>query len=88
MLGFVAAFLLSPAAAIAAGDAAKGEIRHKSCLQCHGSDVYLPPKRRVQSLAALRREVIRWSDHYNPPFSKADVDDVVAYLNREFYRFR
>jgi hypothetical protein len=49
-----------------------------------GRDVY----RSTRAGVLGRHEVIRWSEHYNPPFSKADVDDVVAYLNREFYRFR
>jgi len=71
----------------AAGDAAKGEKLHASCLQCHGTEVYVPPKRKVKTLAALRKETARWGDHYNPAFSKAEIDDLVAYLNRDFYKF-
>jgi hypothetical protein len=33
-----------------------------------------------------RRAVARWGDYYNPALSKRDVDDLVAYLNRDFYR--
>ena len=84
----VAAVLLGLApAAQAAGDAVKGETLHRSCLQCHGTEVYVPPKRKVASLAALRRETARWADYYNPAFTRAQVDDLVAYLNRDFYRF-
>jgi len=71
----------------AAGDPARGEVLHRSCLQCHGTEVYVPPKRRVQSLAALRKETARWADYYNPAFTKSEVEDLVAYLSRDFYRF-
>ena len=83
-----AALLLGSPAAPAAGDAAKGEKLHQSCLQCHGTEVYVPPKRKVGSLAALRKVTARWGDYYNPAFSKAEIDDLVAYLNRDFYQFR
>jgi hypothetical protein len=33
-----------------------------------------------------RRAVVRCGDYYNPALSKRDVDDLVAYLNRDFYR--
>ncbi|HEX5094040.1 MAG TPA: hypothetical protein VFV84_15260, partial [Burkholderiales bacterium] len=69
----------APAAA-AAGDAGKGETAHQSCLQCHGTEVYLPPKRKVTSLAGLRKATARWADYYNPKFSKAEIEDLVAYL--------
>lgn len=84
-------WLLAAAAALAApswaGDPAKGELLHRSCLQCHGTEAYVPPRRRVQSLAALRKETARWADYYNPAFTKSEVEDLVAYLNRDFYRF-
>lgn len=82
-----AALLLGAPAAPAAGDAARGEQLHRSCLQCHGTELYGPPRRKVASLAALRKETVRWSDHYNPAFTRAEIDDLVAYLNRDFYKF-
>jgi mono/diheme cytochrome c family protein len=81
------ALLAAIAGAQAAGDAARGEKLHDSCLSCHGTEVYVPPKRKVKTLAALRKETVRWGDHYNPAFKKAEVDDLVAYLNRDFYKF-
>jgi mono/diheme cytochrome c family protein len=70
----------------AAGDAARGEALHRSCTQCHGTEAYLPPARKVRSLAQLREETARWGDYYNPKLSAAEVEDLVAYLNRDFYR--
>lgn len=70
-----------------AGDAASGEKLHRSCLQCHGTEAYVPPHRKVQSLDHLRRETERWADHYNPKPTSQEIEDLVAYLNRDFYRF-
>lgn len=85
--GFALTLALATPPALAAGDAAKGEQLHRSCLQCHGTEVYVPPKRKVKTLAALRKETARWGDYYNPGFTKAQIEDLVAYLNRDFYKF-
>lgn len=69
------------------GDAARGERIHEACLQCHGTEVYVPPQRKITTLAALQDEVVRWGDYYNPALTGQEVDDLVAYLNRDFYRF-
>jgi mono/diheme cytochrome c family protein len=83
----LAAALAWPAAALAAGDAANGERLHRSCLQCHGTEVYVPGA-KIKSLAALRKETVRWGNYYNPKFSAQEIDDLVAYLNRDFYKLR
>jgi mono/diheme cytochrome c family protein len=69
------------------GDAARGEKVHEACLQCHGTGVYLPPVRKIDTPDALRREVARWGDYYNPALSEQEIEDLVAYLDRDFYRF-
>lgn len=69
------------------GDAVRGEQTHSACLACHGTEVYMPPNRKLADLAALRKEVERWGDYYNPALTPQDVDDVTAYLNRDFYKF-
>ena len=83
------AFLLgAPAGAWAlTGDAVRGARVHDLCLGCHGTEVYVPPKREVKSMAELRREVDRWNRSMNPRLTKQQVEDVVAYLNGSFYRF-
>ena len=83
----VGLFALLPATVSAGGDPARGERLHSICLQCHGTELYVPPRRRITSLKALRREVERYGDYYNPRLSKQDLDDLVAWLNRDFYKF-
>lgn len=69
------------------GDPVRGEQIHAACLDCHGTGLYVKPDRKIKSLDALRKETLRWGDYYNPALSARDVDDVVAYLNRDFYKF-
>lgn len=83
----VYAAITIPGTAVAAGDPARGAVLHEACLGCHGSELYAPPKAKIKSLAALKKEVERWNDRYNPKFSKQEVEDLVAYLNRDFYKF-
>jgi mono/diheme cytochrome c family protein len=69
------------------GDPARGQALHQSCLQCHGTEAYVAPQRRVGSLEELRKATARWGDMYNPALKPEEVEDLVAYLNRDFYRF-
>jgi mono/diheme cytochrome c family protein len=82
--GFMA---LSASASLAAGDAARGEKLHQDCLGCHGTELYVPPKAKVKTLAALKKETERWNDRMNPKFTTQEVADLVAWLNRDFYKF-
>ena len=84
---FGLAGLLAACQAPYQGDPARGEALHRSCLQCHGTEAYVPPQRRAQSLAELRNATVRWADMYNPGFNPEQIEDLVAYLNRDFYRF-
>jgi len=70
-----------------AGDPVKGEVLHRDCLGCHGTELYVPPRAKVKTLAALKKETERWNDRMNPKFTKQEIEDLVAYLNRDFYKF-
>ena len=83
----VAGAMAFAAPAAAAGDPVRGATLHDACLGCHGTELYVPPRAKIKSLSALKKEVDRWNDRYNPKFSKQDVEDMVAYLNRDFYKF-
>jgi len=86
-------FLIAAAAGLAAcseapkGDAVRGATAHEVCLDCHGTGLYASPQRKIKSRDALRKEVQRWGDYYNPALSEQDVDDLVAYLDKDFYKF-
>ncbi len=88
MLVGVAVLGLIGCSEVPQGDAARGEKIHEVCLDCHGTSLYVKQDRKVKSLDQLRKETLRWGDYYSPAFSPQDVDDVVAYLNRDFYKFK
>jgi len=69
------------------GDPVRGMETHKVCIDCHGTELYTSQTRKIKSLNALRADVKRWGDYYAPALSEQDVDDVTAYLNRDFYKF-
>lgn len=71
----------------AKGDPVRGAQIHEVCLDCHGTGLYTKPDRKIKSLEALRKDVRRWGDYYAPALSEQDIDDVTAYLNRDFYKF-
>lgn len=73
--------------AVATGDPARGEKLHQECVGCHGTELYVPPKAKLKALSALKKEVEAWNDHMNPKFTAQEVADLVAYLNRDFYKF-
>lgn len=81
------ALLGGAAAAHAAGDPVRGESLHVDCVGCHRTELYVPPRAKVKTLAALTKEVERWNDRMNPKFTKQEIADLVAYLNRDFYKF-
>ena len=81
------AALAMPAVAPAAGDPVKGAKLHEDCLGCHGTELYVPPRAKVKTLAALKRETEKWNDRMNPKFTKKEIEDLVAWLNANFYKF-
>lgn len=86
LLAGCAALALSVTAA-AAGDPARGAKLHDDCLGCHGTELYVPPRAKVKTLSALKKETEKWNDRMNPKFTKREIEDLVAYLNANFYKF-
>ena len=81
------AVLVTAGPAVGAGDPAKGAKLHNDCMGCHGTELYVPPRAKVKSRAALKKEIEKWNDRMNPKFQKREIEDLLAYLNASFYRF-
>ena len=80
--------LLGLSATASAGDAVHGKKLHEAnCMRCHDSGVYTRPDRRVNSLEALQKQVARCELTQNLKWFDSDRDDVVTYLNENFYKF-
>lgn len=86
MLTAIAA-ISATAPAFGAGDPAKGAELHRACLGCHGTELYVPPLAKITTSSALKKEIAKWNDRMNPKFTRQELENLLAYLERDFYRF-
>ena len=71
------------------GDSAKGkQLYDANCTKCHDSSVFTRKDRRVRSLDALKGQLEACGHAANKTFSEAQKQDLVKYLNDQFYRFQ
>ena len=82
-------FLAVSAHAAVPGDAAEGKRLHDaSCTGCHDTAVYTRKEHRVRSMDALKQQVEDCTHMAQGEFSPAQRQDIVKYLNEQFYRFK
>lgn len=62
------------------------ELFQQKCQACH-YDFQRPETRHVESLEELRKRVEAWGVHTGTGWTREEVDDVLSYLNRMFYKF-
>lgn len=75
--------------AVMAQDAQLGrELYEGRCLECHEQAPYGKGTPKAQSLESVRSMAKLW-DSISPgaPWTQRDLDDVVSYLNQNFYRY-
>ena len=80
-------FCISAAALAAEPDTYRGmRLYDANCGVCHSASMHERNKGKVHTVADLRAQVLRWSEHANHKFTEAEIEDLVAYLNRWHYR--
>jgi len=81
--------LLISGASMAAGNAANGKnlFTKSKCNQCHGTDIFVKPDRKVTSLPNLEAQVRRCDSNLNTNWFDDEIIDVTAYLNQQYYKF-
>jgi mono/diheme cytochrome c family protein len=89
---FLTGILLFPAGSLVAGElpgsAENGQKLHEEhCTRCHGTEVYLPPMRKIESLELLKQRANGCNSMTGANLFPEDVDDIVHYLNTAFYKF-
>lgn len=87
----LSAMLLLAASAHAAvpGDATEGKRLHDAnCTACHDSSVYTRKDHKVGSLGGLGKQVENCTHMAQKEFTPAEKQDIVKYLNDQFYRFK
>ena len=71
------------------GNSANGKRLHEAnCRGCHDSSVYTRKDRRVKSLDALKGQLQGCGHMAKIELSAAEQQDIVKYLNEQFYKFR
>jgi hypothetical protein len=83
--------LTMPSAYAAAlpGDSADGKRLHDAnCMGCHDTGIYTRKDRLVQSLDALEKRLGDCSHMAKTEFSAIETQNIIKYLNDQFYQFR
>jgi len=82
--------LLMPGARAALpGDSADGKRLHDAkCMGCHDAGIYTRKDRTVRSLDQLRHQIEDCSHMAKAKFSATESQNVIKYLNDQFYQFR
>ena len=63
-----------------------GELYRAHCSACHTAQVHWRQKSLVHSWNDLRYQVSRWQRLSGQNWSREEIEDVAAYLNRLFYQ--
>ena len=75
-----------PAGAV---DLARGRALHDSvCKTCHQADFYTRKNSIIHSLAELQAQVGRCQDGAGEHWSATQINDVAAWLNSRYYKFK
>ena len=71
------------------GDGANGKrLFDGNCTGCHDTSVMTRKDRTVQSLDALKAQLANCAHMAKKEFTESETQDLLAYLNDEFYHFR
>ncbi len=87
-LGTILALGLSTAVAVEEPDLAAGKaLVEQHCQSCHHAEVYTRPNRIIHNLRQLRDQIQRCEISGNMSWFDTDIENVVAYLNKTYYKF-
>ena len=88
-------FLLLMQSSQAANPAHGKDLHDANCLSCHASlmggnpnMIYTRSDRRVTTIDALRNQVTRCKTTVGVPWPEDQIEDVVEYLNANFYNIK
>ena len=71
------------------GDSADGKRLHDAnCMGCHDTGIYTRKDRLVRSLDALKEQLGSCSHMAKKEFSAIETQNIIKYLNDQFYQFR
>jgi hypothetical protein len=66
----------------------RGQLLYENhCMACHESIVHIRLRQQALSLPKLRARVLHWATYLQLRWGKEEIEDVVGYLNRQYYKF-
>ena len=68
-------------------DLGKELYANSQCMSCHSTDIYTNEDRKINDLAALENKVRLCDSQLSVNWFDDEIKDVVAYLNKAFYKF-
>ncbi|RJQ47801.1 MAG: cytochrome c [Gammaproteobacteria bacterium] len=72
-----------------AADAKRGEALYQAnCTRCHDTSVHTRPNSIIHSLDALKKRVRFCETNARLKWSDEQIEDVTAWLNQTFYKFK
>jgi len=81
--------LTTPAFAALPGNSADGKRLHDAhCTTCHNTSVYTRKDHSVRSMAELKEQLQGCAHMANKKLTEAEAQNLVKYLNDQFYRFQ
>jgi len=57
------------------------------CTKCHESRVHIRDDRKAKSLQEIRAYIQRWINVEQLDWTESEIDDVLQYLNTEYYKY-
>lgn len=70
------------------GDSAEGKRLHDAnCMACHDTGIYTRKDHAVRSMDALKQQLQGCGHMAQKHFSPSETDDIIKYLNDNFYHF-
>jgi len=89
LFALLSILLMPSAPAASPGDSADGKRLHDAnCMGCHDTGVYTRKDRVVRSLDALKQQLGSCSHMAKKEFSAIETQNIIKYLNDQFYQFR
>jgi hypothetical protein len=73
---------------IAGRERRRQALARRNCMGCHDNSIYTREDRLVQSLDALKKRLGDCSHMANKEFSASETQNIIKYLNDQFYQFR
>jgi hypothetical protein len=66
----------------------RGQLLYENhCMSCHESVVHIRTDKRTRSLPELRTRVLQWAEYLKLHWGSEELEDVVSYLDSEYYKF-